>query len=802
VLFTIASIVKFLLGRGDDSQLKGIPSELRKQVRKLQQDGDFLAAGELLFEYSQYEAAAACFSEAKNPVRAAESQELAGNTAQAIALHKRAGNRLRAAELHAEMGQFEAAALEMLNAGAKDRAADYFAKGGQHRRAGEIYDELGQHLKAAKSYQDGNDIQRQMEAFVKAFEREFELTRGNVALMTAARAMASQAAEFFSRDGNDLDRGVALYIKAGYPLEAAKAYANAGRYLEAGKLYQEAGMLLEAASTFESVGEHAQAAQCRAQQAMLDGNPELAANTLITAGQFERAADIYIDQNQLAKAAQLFQRAKKHQRAAELLERAGDLDKAAKIYETIKEYNRAAELFSRIPDRLSELRVCNAMEDFYRAGRILIQLERFEEAVETLRRVDPNDPRYAEAMELQGDILARNKLFKAAFLAYRDAFGEGDPNASNIQLLYKMGRCAEGQGEVQHAEDIYGKVMRVDPSYRDIGQRIGRIQAPRAATPGTPPQLAVPIASAVLRRPARVSSARLPAVGVAEAPTADPVAPAIARPASGGFDALPATGPKRYEVLDEIARGGMGVVYQARDALLSRIVAFKVLSSQLRDNDVAREYFIREARAAANLNHPNIVTVYDAGVQDGEAFMAMEYIDGFTLKQVVSKEGPLPEKLIIQILRHVCAGLQYAHERGVVHRDIKSGNIMIARQDRRVKILDFGLAKVVTEAQQDHTQAIGTPFYMSPEQILGNELDQRSDIYSLGVTIYELITGTVPFFKGDLAYKHVHEQPPPPRSLNPSISTLLEGIILKCMEKSPANRYPNCADISREIRGV
>ncbi len=802
MVFVVASIFKSLLGRNDEPNLKGLSGDLRKQVRKLHQDGDFLAAGELLFQNAHYEAAAVYFSEARNPARAAEAQELAGNGARAIALYKKAGNRVRAGEIWGEMGQFEAAALEMLAAGLKERAADYYARGTFYRKAGELYQELGQHLKAAKAFQDAGDTTNQMEMFAQAFDIEFDIARGNLKLIGATRAMAAQAAQHYISTPDGFERGLQLYLKAGYPDEAAKALAQSGRYADAAKLFEDANNFHEAAAHYDSAAMPSQAAQARARALLMEGDSEQAAALLINAGLLERAADIYIDLQQPAKAAVLFIRMKKFIRAAELYEKGGDLEKAAKAYEAGKAYARAAELFAKLNDHAGELRASASMEDFYRVGRILVSLEKLDESVEALKRVEPSDPRYQEAMELQGDVLWRRKQHNAAYHAYRNAFGDSDPNASNIQLLYKMGRCLENQGDPANATQTFQQVMRVDPAYRDVAVRIGQLAAAPANKAVGSDGITNRAPSAMLKRRARPSNPRLVPIEASSPVPHRPMSGTFSPPTPMSVPAAPQA-QQRFEIIEEIARGGMGIVYQAHDILLSRTVALKVLSKQLRDNDTAKEYFLREARAAAQLQHPNIVTIFDIGrLPDGEVYLAMEYIEGKTLKQIVSKEGPLPEKFILQILAHACRGLQYAHDRSVVHRDIKSGNIMLARTDRSLKILDFGLAKVLTETQNDHTQAIGTPFYMSPEQILGNELDHRSDLYSLGVTMFELATGTVPFFKGDLPYKHVHEEPPAPRSLNPAIGVALETIILKCMRKAPKDRYGSCNDIIKDIRSL
>ncbi|MEO1270740.1 MAG: serine/threonine-protein kinase, partial [Myxococcota bacterium] len=222
----------------------------------------------------------------------------------------------------------------------------------------------------------------------------------------------------------------------------------------------------------------------------------------------------------------------------------------------------------------------------------------------------------------------------------------------------------------------------------------------------------------------------------------------------------------------------------------------------LRSGDAGQvvvKYFLREARAAAALTHPNIVTVFDAGEQGGEYYMAMEYVEGETLKTLVRHNGAFHEKLLRFIVDRCCRGLGFAHERGIVHRDIKSGNIMLTR-DKSLKIMDFGLAKFIEEYRSQHTQAIGTPFYMSPEQILGRDLDYRSDLYSLGVTLFECATGTVPFTKGELSYHHLHTPPPRPRDLNPKLSAKMEEMILRLLQKNPDDRYHAANELLKDLK--
>ena len=233
-------------------------------------------------------------------------------------------------------------------------------------------------------------------------------------------------------------------------------------------------------------------------------------------------------------------------------------------------------------------------------------------------------------------------------------------------------------------------------------------------------------------------------------------------------------------------------------------MAYKVLPDSLKENPQALKNFLREAKSAAQLNHPNIVTVYDAGEQDGNYYIAMEYVDGNTLKDIVRHRGRIPASGIVHVLAQMCEGLAFAHEKKIVHRDIKTANTMWTR-DRKAKIMDFGLAKVVEEVRNHTTVVSGTPYYMSPEQTLGKNVDHRTDLYSLGVTIFELATGSLPFREGNLPYHHVHTPPPDPRELTPELPAVLAEIVLRCMRKDPAERYSSAreilADLKRSLAG-
>lgn len=260
----------------------------------------------------------------------------------------------------------------------------------------------------------------------------------------------------------------------------------------------------------------------------------------------------------------------------------------------------------------------------------------------------------------------------------------------------------------------------------------------------------------------------------------------------------------RYEILGEIGRGGMGVVYKANDTALGRIVAIKTIRlSEFTDAtelERLRERLVREARSAAVLSHPGIVTVYDIAEEDGATHVFMEYVNGPTLEKLM-EGGALSRELVLQVVTQTAAALDYAHRRGIIHRDIKPANVMI-HEDGTVKIADFGVAKILSEKLTQSGAMLGTPNYMSPEQIRGMQLDGRSDQFALAVMTYEMLTGEKPF-SGEaiptVLFKVVQQEPEPPSRLNPSLGPAIEAALMRGLRKNPEQRYPSCSDFASAL---
>ena len=259
----------------------------------------------------------------------------------------------------------------------------------------------------------------------------------------------------------------------------------------------------------------------------------------------------------------------------------------------------------------------------------------------------------------------------------------------------------------------------------------------------------------------------------------------------------------RYELQELVGSGGMSSVYRAHDRLLDRTVALKVLHEHQTQDPESVERFRREARSAAVLSHPNLVTVIDRGEQGGRQFIVFEYVDGENLKRLIQRESPLPVATALELAVQVARGLSFAHRSGLVHRDVKPQNVLL-NGDGQAKVTDFGIARSldVKRGMTETGTVLGTSDYIAPEQAQGLHVDEQTDVYSLGVVLYELLTGEVPF-PGEnfvaVAMRHINEPPPSVRATRPEVTPRLDAAVRRAMAKDPADRFPSMADFGREL---
>jgi eukaryotic-like serine/threonine-protein kinase len=360
------------------------------------------------------------------------------------------------------------------------------------------------------------------------------------------------------------------------------------------------------------------------------------------------------------------------------------------------------------------------------------------------------------------------------------------PNATVLGDLYALGNQLEQRGRVQQATAVYRHLARFDNTYKDVATRLRRLMDTERAKPK-----AATTANAVVQASMSATTPNLRA-----APSDRPAAAAVAEPERLG----------RYQLEREIGRGAMGIVYLGRDTAINRMVAIKAipLASEFSDAELveARSRFFREAETAGRLNHPNIVTIYDVGEERGLAYIAMEYLKGRHLSDYAKSNNLLDARKVLEIIARTAEALGFAHKQQVVHRDIKPANLMYDPSTDVLKITDFGIARLSGAGSTRTGIVLGTPSFMSPEQLEGRTVTGHSDLFSLGVSLFQLLTGQLPFTADSMTglMQQIAEAPHPPlRAFRPDLPACVESIIDRALAKNPEARYDSGAQMAAAL---
>ncbi len=492
-----------------------------------------------------------------------------------------------------------------------------------------------------------------------------------------------------------------------------------------------------------------------------------ASRALEEAGELTQAAELLANHADSTASASLYEEAGDFTRAAEAHRTSGDMLAAARAYEAAYDFPNAIECYRELGDTETVLTLLEKSSEYFEASKLCVELGEPERAIQNLQRVEMRHPFYGESCRLLAGILGAQGNADYAIEKFDEAARVNGIDSFPIDILENYGSLLERVGRVEDAISVLSAVRRQDLHYMDVNTRIESLKGQLTALDDAATRLA---------RPPKAAEAKAP------------------EPAAG-------QGDSRYEIIDQIGQGGMGVVYRARDKHLGRVVALKRLPDNLKDHPAAVKFFEREARSAAVLNHPNIVTIYDAGQEEGQYFITMELLEGTSLDAIAKKRGALPPLVVAQLGVQIATGLHFAHRNKIIHRDIKTANLFLTKE-RIVKIMDFGLAKMVEEVRRGATVIGGTPYYMAPEQASGEQVDHRADLYALGITLFQLSTGKLPFSDGDVTYHHRHTPPPDPREFNAELPAAMAELILQLIQKKPEDRIQKAADVVRVLQGM
>jgi tetratricopeptide (TPR) repeat protein len=741
--------------------------------------GDPLRAGDLYYQQGKLKEAAAMYRRAGRFDQAAKVFLELGDREAALALFLEGGDRMRAGELLAADGDhrqaiehFEAAkawgraAESALVLKQPERAARYFERAGVLARAAACYEKAGELDEALRvlereSRSVSGRYRVSADESLKEQQRQIDGTRASI---LARLGRAGEAADVLLLQGSP-SRAAELLEKHGEPERAARAWIAAGKPERAlpllpqapgigpeerAQVYRQCLRFAEAAEAYEQAGQLAEAAE-----------------SWEAAGDWARAAPLWESYGETERAAELYARAEIWRAAARCYSSAGRLELAAEAYERLHDEASAAACYMEVGRHLKAARAYLAGGDKEGAAR-------------ALQQISEDSPDFARATLLLVPQLVEDGIYDGAL--HRLSLLPTDPTttgSSSLERQYWEARALEGQGRLADAVRAYQRTVALRRDHRDAGERLERLR---------------PMVDSGV-----ISRSGMFAVQVSDEST-------VRRPVMAPSELRPGLVlAGRYKLVAEVGAGGMGRVYKAEDQELGDVVAVKTLLSTAAWTAGEQERLLREVQICRRITHPNVVRVFDIGRFEGGLFVTMEFLEGKTLERVLREEGPLPLSRARDLLLQLLAGLQEAHGLRVVHRDLKPSNVVIA--SGRVKILDFGIARV-EGADVGLTQAgevLGSPKYMSPEQIQGEELDGRSDLYALGVLAFAMIAGREPFSgktPSAIALKHLHEPPPDVTSLRPDLPPEWRAVIDRLLAKSRDSRFATAGDAADAVRAL
>jgi len=508
---------------------------------------------------------------------------------------------------------------------------------------------------------------------------------------------------------------------------------------------------------FQSLNQFEKADKLMAEKSDESGDHLTAAKLALQHNDFAKAADYFEQASEYELAAINYEKSQAYMLAAETYFKADNILKAAEMYQASGNIDTAAQLFEQInqTDRAIKLHIQG--QNFTRAAELLLQNDKTEEALRLLLRVSDDHPSQRIIRQMKATAYFRLSKVEIGFNLVSELL-EQPISLDTIDIQYEYANALQENGVLEKALASYQKIVDYDRNYKESLKYLNWCAAMEETI-----------------------SAKISDTIVGELPIGMLLA-------------------NRYELLELLGKGGMGVVYRAADRELSLAVALKILRPKLSYDPDFIEMFKREVTLARMLSHPNVIKIYDLNRVGNLWFVSMEYLQGEEVKDVIIREDKFSSERVQFIAKQILSGLEHSHSRKLIHSDIKPQNIFIDNKDHAT-LVDFGIARTMSSQVKNQT-VYGTPGYISPEQIIGNPATPRSDIYSLGVTLYEMLTGEMPF-EDETIDQTLENQlqltPPPPSSLSPEIPAWMDNIIGKMMARNPSDRYGSAREVTLDI---
>jgi len=739
-------------------------SEQLKKARKLEKLGDYARAAELYLQAGEHDQAIALFTQENLLLKAAKVCERIGRLDQAAEMYITLGDFNHAGELYRRAGNALQAAIAFKKAKRFREAAELYESIGILAEAARIYESLSDFKSAGEKYNKANMVRSAAVCFEKAASLEnptgVSIAKNRIEDANY-RALIVAAAEAWRRVPN-LQKCAQLYERIQNWKEAGACYDKAGEVSAALACYERGNMIDLQIALLKRTNQLDKAIKLTARVSGDSGDPLRAAELADSLGDIATAAEYFEKAGDFGRAAERYEAINDHMLAAEMHFRAGNYEKAARMYEQTGHFETAADLYEQIGNKDQAIRLHVHLKNYLHAAKIHLEQKENEEALRLLLRIEDNHPSISTARMLRAICYFRLGKIDNGVAAVRTLFAL-PISKDTVEVHYEYAISLYEDGQINPALIEFQKIVKFDKDYKESRQYLNWCAAMKEEI-----------------------TAELQETVVGELP-------------------IGMTIVDRYELLEIIGKGGMGIVYRAADRELDIAVALKILKPKYSYDPDFIEIIKREVTLARRLSHPSIIKIYDLNRAGNLWFISMEYLEGEELKSRIQREGPMPLPLILSIARQILSALVHSHDQGIIHADIKPHNIFLNHRGHAT-LVDFGISQAMGVRQKHDTDSVlGTPEYIAPEQITGHRASIRSDLYSLGVTFYEMATGILPF-AGDtldeILDKQLDLMPPPPNTLRKDLPSWLDSLIVKLIQKSPELRIQSASEVLKLFPGA
>lgn len=757
--------------------------QFNREIATLKKSGGYLAAAQLYEEAEWYEQAIETYLEADEYVAAGTLYEKLKHWEHAAEMYRRAGDWKRAANTYVAAGESGKAAETYEQNGQKIDAAKLYFDAGRFDRAAELYEAVAYYPQAAQAYEKIGNTLKAAENYEKHWAATSSVGGSGLISSPSNRDLkvARMAGQLYEKGGAP-EKAASIYRRARLSRQAAALAARMGNFDEAGEMLLKEEELAGAAEMFEKAGQRERAAVIRGEVAFRQGEAAKAAQEFLKGGDNLRAAELFESVGDLASAAKCYEqsesllqaasvylRANKKKEAATMFERGGDALMAAKLYAEVGEEALASELFEKAGR-------------FFEAGRLANQLGEADRAIQLFQRIDSSDENYQAATVLLSRLFIDKGMASLALEKLERVLRDRPIGTQTLEHYYCLGLAYEKLGKRSEAVETFRKVMAERYGYQDVEDRIARLSAATSSVPA-------PAAAPVTPLPAAPSASPLPTVAPPPAVSPRPVS----EWATGGPPPPPANRVPSppFKLVEELGRGLLGGTFKAVDTRNDLPVIVKFLRKELLEDRAVVERFLAEAKVAKTIDHPNLVRLLGLTEIRAQKVVVMEFVEGKSLAEVLSGGKRLNVKQAIDLLSTLCIALSYAHQRNLLHKDLKMTDVLLARGGK-LRLAGVGLGALRTP---NLANGYGYP---PPEFLAGGQADARSDIYSLGGLLFHGMSGLHPANP----QAAVNGVPPSLRKLVPGLKEPLDEIITQCLAEEPGGRFANIAELYAAVSAL